>query len=180
MLYRFNKVLQPPTMNGIVLGMMPPRDATHTILSLELNDPHVVRRKPDIEQERQVAMGDLLRENYFAPKALPEGGYYVQLGVIDNRLVFSITNHLSGDPLIVKLPVTPFRSIIRDYFMICESYFEAVASADPYKVEAVDMGRRGVHNEGSELLRKQLREDITMDFDTARRLFTLMCVLHIR
>lgn len=163
-------------------GMSDTPKTSEYIRSLELTDPNVVKRSTHIEQERKVALGDLLRENQFAPVGLDAGPYDVRLEVSDNRLVLSLTSeHLpEAQPHVVKLPVGPFRAIIRDYFMICESYFEAIKASDPYKVEAMDMGRRGVHNEGSEKLRSMLADKVTMDFDTARRLFTLMCVLHIR
>ncbi len=154
---------------------------TEYIATLHMDHANVVRRKPEIEQERQVAMGDLLRANQFAPKDCAAGPYDVALAIADNRMVFTLSSErLNGEPHVVHLPVTPFRTIVKDYFLICESYFDALKTADPYKVEAVDMGRRGIHNEGSEMLKKLMAEKVTMDFDTARRLFTLMCVLHIR
>jgi uncharacterized protein (UPF0262 family) len=150
------------------------------IMALTLRDGHVIRRKIEIEQERQVALGDLLRENQFALKDAPSHGYTVELSVVDNRLVLEV---VSAEGMIcapVKLAIAPFRGLIRDYFMICEQYFEALGTADPYKVEAIDMGRRAIHNEGAELLHSMMAERVEMDFPTARRLFTLMCVLHIR
>jgi uncharacterized protein (UPF0262 family) len=150
------------------------------IAQLHLHEPHVVKRKQVIEQERQVALGDLLRENYFSLNSYHAGPYDVVLKIVENRLQFVITSDAMLKPSIISLPMTPFRGIIKDYFMICESYFDAVSSHDPYKVEALDMGRRGIHNEGAEVLKKNLEAEIAMNFDTARRLFTLMCVLHIR
>ena len=156
------------------------KPSTHAIAQLTLKQPHVIRRKAEIEQERQVALGDLQRENFFRIKDVDAGPYQVVISVEDNRLIFEVTT-ATGEALEpIKLPVLPFRSLIKDYFMICESYFEAIAVADPYKLEAIDMGRRGIHNEGSELLQRLLNDKVEIDFPTARRLFTLLCVLHIR
>jgi uncharacterized protein (UPF0262 family) len=161
-----------------------PIQSSDFISSLNLHDPHVIRRKPEIEQERNIALGDLLRDNSFALRDINAGPYSVSISIAENRMIFDISSvGTPAHPLtnhILKLPVLPFRSIIRDYFMICESYFDAIATADPYKVEAIDMGRRGIHNEGSDLLQRLLDDKAIIDFDTARRLFTLMCVLHIR
>ena len=154
--------------------------SSHTIKHLALHEPNVVRRKAEIEQERQVALGDLQRENFFSITGMDAGPYHVTISVVDNRMIFEIITAL-GTPLEpIKLPMLPFRSIIKDYFLICESYFEAIATADAYKLEAIDMGRRGIHNEGSEMLQRLLIDKVEMDFPTARRLFTLMCVLHLR
>ncbi|MBY0355864.1 MAG: UPF0262 family protein [Rickettsiales bacterium] len=153
---------------------------TETIASIVLDDGNVVRRKSEVEQEREVALADLLKENYFAPNGLNQGPYHLVLGTSENRLLFRIMSPQMAKEELVTLNVTPFRSIIRDYFIICESYFTAIKSSDPYRVEAIDMGRRGIHNEGSDLLRKLLADKISIDFVTARRLFTLICVLHIK
>ncbi len=154
--------------------------STHRIVRLALNEPRVVRRKAEIEQERAVALGDLQRENMFLVKGMEAGPYHATISVSDNRMVFDITTAAGEalDPF--KLPVLPFRSLMKDYFMICESYFEAISVADPYRLEAIDMARRGLHNEGSELLQRLMADRVEVDFPTARRLFTLMCVLHIR
>lgn len=153
---------------------------TETIAKITLDEGNVIRRKPEVEQEREVALADLLKENYFSPAGLNKGPYDVLLGTSENRMVFTISSPTMDAPEVVTLNVTPFRSIIRDYFIICESYFAAIKSSDPYRVEAIDMGRRGIHNEGSDLLRKLLNDKIQVDFATARRLFTLICVLHIK
>lgn len=150
------------------------------IATMKLDDGNVIRRKSEVEQEREVALADLLKENYFAPTGLNQGPYDLVLGTSENRLLFHISSSSMEAPQLVTLNVTPFRSLIRDYFIICESYFSAIKSSDPYRVEAIDMGRRGIHNEGSELLQKLLNEKIAIDFATARRLFTLICVLHIK
>lgn len=153
---------------------------TEYIARMTLDEGNVIRRKPEVEQEREVALADIIKENYFAPAGLNKGPYDVVLGTSENRMMFRITSSTMDDEQIVTLNVTPFRSMIRDYFIICESYFAAIKSSDPYRVEAIDMGRRGIHNEGSDLLRKLLGDKIQVDFATARRLFTLICVLHIK
>ena len=123
---------------------------------------------------------DLLEANSFQPVGEFQGPYHVLLGMEENRLALDI-NDLS-DTLLTRilLPLTPFRRIIRDYFTICESYFQAIKSASPSKIEAIDMGRRGLHNEGSDLLRARLDGRVVLDNETARRLFTLVCIIQIR
>lgn len=150
------------------------------IAKITLDEATVVRRSPDVEHERAVAIYDLLEENSFAPVGDYRGPYHLHLALQENRLLFDIRSE-SDRPLgTVTLPLSPFRRIVKDYFAVCESYFEAIKTASPSKIEAIDMGRRGLHNEGSELLRERLDGKIEIDFDTARRLFTLICVLHIR
>jgi uncharacterized protein (UPF0262 family) len=170
----------------------PTLNTVQRITRLTLDDGHVIRRKPEIEQERQIALGDLLRQNTFIlPDESSLSHYHVMISIKENRMIFEVEKDNSAShsqhefihhsfKKIIKLPVLPFRSIIRDYFMICENYFDAIKTSDPYKVEAIDMARRGIHNEGSELLQRLLHDQVTIDFDTARRFFTLMCVLHIR
>jgi uncharacterized protein (UPF0262 family) len=150
------------------------------IARIQLDEASILRRAAEVEHERATALADLLRENSFSPHGVSAGPYEVFLSVRENRLRFEIRAERLAEPLNVVVPLAPFRGIIRDYFLICESYFEAVKAANNYKVEAVDMGRRGVHNEGSELLLTMLEGKISLDFETARRLFTLICVLHIK
>ena len=155
-------------------------DNMYRIADLVLDEKTVMRRSPDVEHERKVAIFDLLEENNFRPNGSSGGPYHLHLAIEENRLVFDI--RLEGDVAHGKilLSLTPFRKIIKDYFLICESYYDAIKSAAPAKIEAIDMGRRGLHNEGSELLKARLTDKIDVDFDTARRLFTLICVLHIK
>lgn len=153
------------------------------IVGVTLDERTVVQRSADIEHERAVAIFDLLEENYFRP--LNIGGVaevHLHLSLSDNRLVIDIQTPAPerADLDKVVLPLSTFRKIVRDYFMICESYYNAIRKATPMQIEAIDMGRRGLHNEGSELLRERLADQIEMDLNTARRLFTLLCVLHIR
>jgi len=143
-------------------------------------DETIGRSTPDVEHERAVAIFDLIEENSFAPVGHGGGPYKLTLALADSKLVFNVM--LEDDSPVVThiLSLTPFRRIVKDYFMICESYYEAIRSATPSQIEAIDMGRRGIHNEGSQTLMERLRGKITIDFDTARRLFTLVCVLHWR
>ena len=155
-------------------------DSSQRIVDITLDEESVVRRSADVEHERAVAIYDLLEENVFAPVGDYRGPYRVHLGIRENRLVIDIRDEADETLGTVILALSPFRRIIKDYFTVCESYFEAIKTASPSRIEAIDMGRRGLHNEGSDLLRTRLDGKIAVDFDTARRLFTLICVLHIR
>jgi uncharacterized protein (UPF0262 family) len=158
----------------------PSADPSKRIAKIELDEHTVVRRNQDVEHERSVAIFDLLEENYFAPRGHDGGPFHLKLGIAENRLILDIGD-TSDQPLErVMLPLAAFRGLVKDYFMICESYYAAIRQATPSQIEAIDMGRRSLHNEGSEFLRERLAEKIEVDFDTARRLFTLICVLHIR
>ena len=150
------------------------------IAQITLEENTVIRRSPDIEHERRIAIYDLLEANSFQPVGEFEGPYNVLMGMEENRLVLNIRNS-DDEPLTrVLVPLMPFRRIIKDYFTICESYFQAIKSAQPSKIEAIDMGRRGLNNDGSDLLRERLDGKIVVDNETARRLFTLICILQIR
>jgi len=150
------------------------------LIAISLDEATVVRRNADIEHERRVAIFDLLEENSFQPVGDHAGPYHLHLGIEENRLVFAI--HDASDVLLGKviLALSPFRNLIKEYFMVCESYYEAIKTASPARIEAIDMGRRGLHNQGSTLLIERLAGKIEIDFDTARRLFTLVCVLLIK
>ena len=150
------------------------------LIHIQLDEKTMVRRAAEVEHERAVAIYDLLEENYFAPNGDFTGPYALHIRLEDNRLIFDVRAE-DGAPLTeVPLPLKTFQSVVKDYFLICESYFSAIKKSTPSQIEAIDMGRRGLHNEGSELLRERLVGKIDIDFDTARRLFTLICVLHIR
>lgn len=159
---------------------MPPDN--QRIVKITLDEKSVIRRNADIEHERKVAIFDLIDQNHFCVCQMEEKGpFSLHLGIEDNRLIFDIREGDDDTVLLrLPLPVISFRRIIKDYFHICESYFTAIKSASPSKIEAIDMGRRGLHNEGTELLLERLKGKVETDFDTARRLFTLICVLHIR
>tara|TARA_R110000868_G_scaffold18194_4_gene80609 strand:- start:320 stop:832 length:513 start_codon:yes stop_codon:yes gene_type:complete len=150
------------------------------IAELVLDERTVMRRSPDVEHERKVAIFDLLEENSFAPSGSEGGPYLLHLAIEENRLVFDIRLEGGDAHGKIMLSLSPFRKIIKDYFLICESYYDAIRTAAPAQIEAIDMGRRGLHNEGSELLRERLAGKVEIDFDTSRRLFTLICVLHIK
>jgi uncharacterized protein (UPF0262 family) len=155
-------------------------DPGRRIAKVALDERTVVRRSPEVEHERAVAIFDMIEENYFSPVGDNGGPYSLYLGIEENRLVIDIRTE-ADEPLgKVILALTPFRRIVKDYFQICESYYQAIKAATPSQIEAIDMGRRGLHNEGSDLLRERLAGKIELDNNTARRLFTLICVLHIR
>jgi uncharacterized protein (UPF0262 family) len=148
------------------------------LISVELDEESIGRGSPDIEHERAVAIYDLLEENHFKLADQDGGPYGLKLSIQEKRLVFDIRDS-AGEPVVTHiLSLTPFRRIVKDYFMVCESYYQMIRSASPSRIEAVDMGRRGIHNEGSRILTERLEGKIDVDFDTARRLFTLICVLH--
>jgi uncharacterized protein (UPF0262 family) len=152
---------------------------THRLTDVVL-DESIGRSTPDVEHERAVAIFDLLEENSFEPAGHAGGPYHLRLSLMDQKLVLSVTTETSEAVATHILSLTPFRRIIKDYFMICESYYQAIRSSTPSQIEAIDMGRRGIHNEGSQTLQDRLAGKVTLDFDTARRLFTLVCVLYWR
>ena len=151
------------------------------LIDIVLDDASISRATPDVEHERAVAIFDLIEENSFHPVGDEQGGpYKLVLSVIDSKLVFNITREDETAVVTHMLSLTPFKKVIKDYFLICESYYDAIRTSSPSQIEAIDMGRRGLHNEGSETLNERLSGKIDIDFDTARRLFTLICVLHWR
>ena len=152
--------------------------AKHRLVAVTLDEGSIGRSNPDVEHERAVAIYDLLEENVFHPVDHDGGPYALHLSLTESRLVFDI--RLSdGTPVVAHfLSVTPLRRIVKDYFMICDSYYQAIRTATPSQIEAIDMGRRSAHDEGSRILMDRLRKKVRVDFDTARRLFTLVCVLH--
>jgi uncharacterized protein (UPF0262 family) len=143
-----------------------------------LDESSIGRSSPDIDHERAVAIYDLIEENSFTPVGHDGGPYTLKISLADNRLVFDI-RLADGDPVMVHvLSLTPFKRIVKDYFLICDSYYAAIRTATPDRIEAIDMGRRGLHDEGSRILQDAIKRKVKVDFDTARRLFTLICVLH--
>jgi uncharacterized protein (UPF0262 family) len=149
------------------------------IASVRLDNETLVRWSPEVEHERQVAIFDLLEANRFLLREGPCGPYDLRLGLKDATLILDV-GATAGERVELRLPMRPFRALIKDYFLICESYFNAIKSATPSRIEAIDMARRGLHDEGSEELIDALSDRIEMDRNTARRLFTLICVLHVR
>lgn len=152
----------------------------HRIVAIDLDARLGARRTAEVEHERKVAIYDLLEDNRFVPLDAAPGPYRLALRVEDNRLIFDIRDAADAPHQRVPLPLLPFRRIIRDYFHICDSYYEAIRHAAPSRIEAIDMGRRGLHDEGASLLMDRLASRVCIDHPTARRLFTLVCVLHIR
>jgi uncharacterized protein (UPF0262 family) len=154
------------------------------IIAVELDEQTIIWRNADVEQERRIAIFDLLEGNHFAPcRAYPQdyaGPYRVKLRVEEGRLAIDIAADDGQLLETIVLGLARFRRPIRDYFAICDSYYQAIRAATPQQIETIDMARRGIHNEAAELLKERLDGKIEVDFDTARRLFTLICVLHIR
>lgn len=158
---------------------MPDRPADRNrLVAVVLDEASIGRANPDVEHERAIAIYDLIEENRFEPVGDSGGPYTLKIALVEGRLVFEVAR-ADGAPVITHmLSLTPFRRVVRDYFMICESYYAAIKTESPTKIEAIDMGRRSLHNDGSTLLIERLKDKIKVDFDTARRLFTLICALH--
>jgi uncharacterized protein (UPF0262 family) len=152
--------------------------ARYKLVSVTLDENSIGRSNPDVEHERAVAIYDLIEQNSFAPVDHAGGPYALHLRLEDNRLVFDI-RLADGKPVMAHLlSLSPFKKIVKDYFLICDSYYAAIRTATPDRIEAIDMGRRGLHDEGSRILQERIKQKVKIDFDTARRLFTLICVLH--
>ena len=153
------------------------------IIDIQIDDSALPPPTPEIEQERKIAVFDLLEDNSFAVHArdgrdAPKGPYQLKLAIRERRLVFDIRNEADESAAEIHLALGPFRQVVKDYFQICEAYFDAVKKLPPAQIEAIDMARRGIHNEGARVLQERLDEKVELDVDTARRLFTLVCVLH--
>ena len=153
------------------------------ISRIEIDDRNLPPPTPEIEQERRVAMFDLIEDNTFAlpsrdDRTVPDGPYAVELAIRDKRLVFDIETEGGDKAAEFHLSLSPFRQVVKDYWQICESYFDAVKNMPPSQIETIDMARRGIHNEGARVLQERLEGKARVDTDTARRLFTLICVLH--
>jgi uncharacterized protein (UPF0262 family) len=154
------------------------KEKTGRLVAVTLDESSIGRSGPDIEHERAVAIYDLIEENSFRPAGHGGGPYALNLGISGSRLVFDI-RETDGAPVIAHLlSLAPFRRIVKDYFVVCDSYYAAIRTATPDRIEALDMGRRAVHDEGSRILMERLKRKVDIDFDTARRLFTLVTVLH--
>lgn len=153
--------------------------AAQRIAVITLDEKSVVRRSPEIESERSAAIADLLHENSFAPVSGLAGPFSLHLAIEENRLLIDISGADQASEAI-QIGLGPFRRIVKDYFVICESYYDAMRRQNLSQVEAIDAGRRALHNEGSALLIERLADKVAVDHDTGRRLFTLICVLHLR
>jgi len=150
----------------------------HRLAAVTLDEKTIGRANADVEHEREVAIYDLLEKNSFAPVGHDGGPYALHLSINGNRLVFDI-RMTDGTPVVAHLfSLSPLRRIVKDYYLICDSYYQAIRTATPDKIEAIDMGRRAIHNDGSQILMERLKNKVAVDIDTARRLFTLICVLH--
>lgn len=157
---------------------MPDAPRRRRLIHVALDEASIGRANPDVEHERAIAIYDLIEENMFEPVGDAGGPYRLRIALAENRLVLDVTRE-DGAPVIVHmLSLTPFRRVVKDYFLVCESYYAAIKTESPSRIEAIDMGRRGLHNEGSELLIERLKHKVVVDLDTARRLFTLICALH--
>lgn len=160
----------------------------HRICHIELDEKTIIRRNSDIEHERRVAIFDLLDKNYFAPKIeglsdyLKEynGPYHITLRIEENRLAIDLKTQTMEELSTLVLPLSPLRRVIKEYFLVCDSYFSAIKTSSPSQIEAIDIGRRALHNEGAQIMKSRYDAKVDVDFETARRLFTLICVLHIR
>jgi uncharacterized protein (UPF0262 family) len=148
------------------------------LAAVTLDEASLGTPNDDVEHERRVAIYDLIEDNTFRPVGHDGGPYALQLGISGNRLVFDI-RETDGTPVIAHmLSLAPFRRIVKDYFVVCDSYYTAIRTATPDRIEALDMGRRALHDEGSRIVMERLKRKVEIDFDTARRLFTLITVLH--
>jgi len=148
------------------------------LVDVVLDEASIARSTPEVEHDRAVAIYDLIEENSFQPVGHPSANFVLNLSVIEKKLVFQIQTDDERDVVTHVLSLTPLRKIVKDYDLICESYYEAIRHATPSQIEALDMGRRGVHNEGSTVLMERLDGKIEVDMATARRLFTLVYALH--
>jgi uncharacterized protein (UPF0262 family) len=156
----------------------------YRLVDIKLDERTILWRNADIEQERRVAIFDLLEGNVFQPVGASDynchGPYKLMLGVEEGRLTVGISSADDAELEAFVLPLAPFRRTVRDYFAICDSYYQAIRQASPQQIETIDMARRAIHNDAAEALKERLEPKVIVDFDTARRLFTLICVLHIR
>lgn len=150
------------------------------LIAIDFDESAALARSPAAEHERQIAIFDLLEDNTFRPVGSETGPYRLIVGLKDGRLVFDVRLEDNSQHGSVTLSMTPFKRIIRDYFIVCESYYEAIRHATPQQIEAIDMGRRSLHDEGSQVLIERLSGKIEIDHATARRLFTLVCAFHVK
>ena len=160
--------------------MTPVENDRRRLIKVTLEEDGSIRRSPEVEHERAVAVYDLLDENVFCLSGEAAGPYCLRIGIRENRLVLDVRDQAEKPLAEVLLPIGPLRSLIRDYFTVCAAYYEAIKTATPSRIEAIDMGRRSIHDDGAAVLRRRLAPRIEIDVQTSRRLFTLICVLHVR
>jgi uncharacterized protein (UPF0262 family) len=148
------------------------------LIEVTLDAASIARGNTNISHEREVAIYDLIDSNSFSLEGRDDGPYKLNIGIVEDKLVLHVADE-AGAPLVAHmLSLTPFRRIIKDYFIVCDSYYAAIRSAPPSRIQSIDMGRRSLHDEGSRLLVERLKGKVTVDHDTSRRLFTLVCALH--
>lgn len=150
------------------------------LAAITLDEQSVVQRSRAVEQEREIAIYDIIESNMFRPEGSEGGPYHLTLGLEENRLVLDIALETGAQHIKTSLSLAPLRKTMKDYFLVCENYYKAIRTAPPYQIEALDMARRTLHDEGASELQKRLKDKVETDFDTARRLFTLVCVLQMR
>lgn len=177
---RDQRVVERPPSSARPAAPVSAEEDRERIIKVFLEEQARVRLSPTVEHERRAALYDLIEDNKFALKGHFHGPYILHLGNDGERLHFIICDEIDLQLTRFSLPLAGLRSIIKEYFRICESYYNAISALTPSRIEAIDMGRRGLHNDGAELLRERLADKVEMDKNTARRLFTLVCVLHIR
>jgi uncharacterized protein (UPF0262 family) len=153
-------------------------DSKARLVAITLDEASIGRANRNIEHEREVAIFDILESNKFELEGRRGGPYVLNLGLVEDRLVFSVAQQDAEETFTVVLSLTPLRRVIKDYFIVCESYYEAIRTAPPSRIQSIDMGRKALHDEGSRVLLERLKGKISVDGDTARRLFTLICALH--
>jgi len=156
----------------------PGKGSRSRLVAITLDEKSTATSNANIEHEREVAIFDILEGNFFSLDGRDDGPYTLNLRLVEDRLVFTVGNEVGQALVTHMLSLTPLKRIMKDYFLVCESYYEAIRSAPPSRIQAIDMGRRGLHDEGSQTLLERLAGKITVDLDTARRLFTLICALH--
>jgi uncharacterized protein (UPF0262 family) len=156
----------------------PPPPGRARLVAVKLDENSIARGNANIEHEREVAIFDLLEQNVFGVDGRDDGPYKLTLAILDDKLAFNITTEADEAIVAHMLSLTPLRRVMKDYFIVCESYYQAIRSAPPSRIQSIDMGRRGLHDEGSRILTERLKGKVTVDHDTARRLFTLICALH--
>ena len=150
------------------------------LIEIKLDEQSIRRVTANVEHEREVAIFDILDANSFALEGRDDGPYTLTLGIVEDRLVLTVGNDSAAEVITHMLSLTPLKRVMKDYFIVCDSYYQAIRTLPPSKIQAIDMGRRGLHDEGSHLLAARLEGKIALDSDTSRRLFTLICALHWR
>jgi uncharacterized protein (UPF0262 family) len=150
------------------------------LTAIRLDEASIRRANANVEHEREVAIFDILEANHFALEGKDGGPYTLDLSIVEDRLVFAVSQDDGADTFTFVLSLTPLRRILKDYFLVCETYYQAIRTAPPSRIQSIDMGRRTLHDEGSRVLVERLKGKIVVDNDTARRLFTLICALHWR